>query len=74
MNRKQKTPMWARLKASKQRASELELLLCQQEKRLLDETKKLTRVLVLLERSVSENVALKKRLRALQALANETEV
>lgn len=74
MNRKQKNPMWARLKASKQRASELELLLCRQEKRLLDETKNLTRVLVLLERSVSENVALKKRLRALQALANETEV
>ncbi len=74
MSNRTNRPMWQRLKASKQRVKELETIVEQQNAKILDEYDRLTRVLILLENSVTENVALKSQLRAFQSLANEMDV
>lgn len=74
MNKRNNTPMWARLKASEQRRKELELLLQQQEKRLFVEMNHFSRALALLEEYVEENTLLKKKLKRFQSLANEIDV
>lgn len=66
--------MWARLRASEKRVRELEAVVEQKENEAAAEGVRFSRALALLENSVEENVALKRRLRALQALANEMEV
>ena len=60
MNKRNSTPMWARLKASEQRRKELELLL--------------PRALALLEEYVEANTLLKNKLKKFQSLANEIDV
>jgi hypothetical protein len=74
MNKRNSTPMWARLKASEQRRKELELLLQQQEKRLFAEMNHFSRALALLEGYVAENTLLKNKLKKFQSLANEIDV
>ena len=74
MRKQRNVQMWARLRVSEKRVRELEAVVEQKEREAAAEGVRFSRALALLENSVEENVALKRRLRALQALANGMEV